>query len=279
MRLRVAAGADAVLAAVPALPAPASGAPAPKPNPRQWYLTSWNVERDVWPISQGAGVKVAIVDTGVDDGYRLREMRDGVVLPGVDIPRQQQDSDGRYDINGHGTEMGLLVAGRGIGGGAAGIAPEATILPVRISTGVDTREGIRWAADKGAKVINLSVAHIRVGEECSPAMQEALNYAIERDVVIVASAGNSGNGDNLTEEPSSCPGVVAVGAWVPRSGRCWTTSSSKSPTAARTARTRGSARCPPTGPARARRRPPASSSSCSSPAPSAAVEKGAVCRR
>lgn len=220
IRVRVAAGALAAVAAVPALPAPASGAPAPKPHPRQWYLTSWQVERAVWPISQGAGVKVAIVDTGVDDGYRLPEMRDGVVLPGVDISEHQEGSDGRFDFNGHGTAMGLLVAARGVGGGAAGLAPRSTILPVKISTGVDTREGIRWAADNGAKVINLSVAHVQIGDSCSPQLQDALNYAIERDVVIVASAGNDGNGDNNTEEPSSCPGVVAVGA-VDRSGRPW----------------------------------------------------------
>ncbi|MFC0529912.1 S8 family serine peptidase [Phytohabitans kaempferiae] len=216
----VSAGAVLAVLAVPVLPAPAYAAPVPKPNPRQWYLTDWQMERAVWPVSQGEGVKVAIVDTGVDDGHNLPEMRDGVVLPGVDISEHQEGSDGRYDFNGHGTQMGLLVAARGTGGGAVGVAPRSTILPVKISTGVDTRNGIRWAADNGAKVINLSIAHIRIGERCSPEMQDALNYAIERDVVIVAGSGNDGNGDNNTEEPSSCPGVVAVGA-VDRSGRPW----------------------------------------------------------
>jgi type VII secretion-associated serine protease mycosin len=217
----VAAGALAATAvAVPVLPAPASAAPAPKPNPRQWYLTAWQVERAVWPISQGEGVTVAIVDTGVDDGDNHPEMRGGVVLPGVDISESEVDSDGRDDVNGHGTQMGMFVAARGIGGGAAGLAPKSTILPVKVSIRLDTHKGIRWAADNGAKVINLSVGHPAFDGSCSEGLQDAIDHAIERDVVVVAAAGNDGNGANNTEEPSACPGVLAVGA-VDRSDRPW----------------------------------------------------------
>jgi len=218
--VRAATAALIAAAAGIVLPAPASAAPDPKPNPRQWYLTAWNVERAVWPISQGEGVTVAIVDRGVDDGYRLHELRNGVVLPGVDISGYDEDSKGKADVNGHGTFMALLVAARGGGNGATGIAPKSTILPVKILSGVDTQKGIRWAADHGAQVINMSIAHIRIGEHCSANLQSAINYAIERDVVIVAAAGNEGDEENNVLEPASCPGVLAVGA-VDQSGRPW----------------------------------------------------------
>ncbi|WP_213452405.1 S8 family serine peptidase [Rhizomonospora bruguierae] len=213
----------AAAVAAPALPAPASADAGPKPHPGQWYLSAWKVRTDVWPISQGAGVTVAIVDTGVDEGRRLPEIRGDAVLPGVDLGAdedERDDSDGRGDFNGHGTAMALLVAARGSDGGMVGLAPKATILPVRASTGNQLHAGIRWAADHGAKVINVSMSGIQILDACSPRMQSAIDYAIERDAVIVAAAGNDGNGENHTEEPASCPGVLAVGG-VDRFDRAW----------------------------------------------------------
>ncbi|HEV7898187.1 MAG TPA: S8 family serine peptidase [Planosporangium sp.] len=201
-------------------PAPAYAAPVPKPNPRQWHLSeTWRVETQVWPQSQGEGVTVAVIDTGVNTrGHYLPEMSDDFVLPGVDFIHE--GGDGRYDSNGHGTEMAELIASRGAQGGFVGLAPKAKILPVRIISGKQVTQGIRWAVDHGAKVINVSVAGIAINEHCSPAHEEAIAYAVAHDVIIVAGAGNDGNSTNSTEQPSSCAGVTAVGA-VDRSAQPW----------------------------------------------------------
>jgi type VII secretion-associated serine protease mycosin len=189
-----------------------------KPNPQQWWLTeTWRVEQDVWPLSQGEGVTVAVIDTGVGGGHYLPpEMEGDFILPGMNLA---DGGPGNFDDNGHGTEMAELIAARGTGGGYAGLAPKSRILPVAVVNGVQVAEGIRWSVDNGAKVISISMGSIAIGA-CSEDLQGSVNYAVEHDVIVVASAGNSGNSDNNTEVPGSCPGVTAVGA-VERSGQPW----------------------------------------------------------
>ncbi|GIH20590.1 S8 family serine peptidase [Rugosimonospora africana] len=198
---------------------PAYAGPAVKPNAQQWWLTdTWHVDRDVWPLSQGQGVTVAVIDTGVGGGHYLPpEMEGDFILPGTNLNDGQS---GNFDDNGHGTEMAELIAARGTGGGFAGLAPKSTILPVAVISGTQVSAGIRWSVDHNAKVISISLGGLAIDDECSPDMQGAVDYAVEHDVIIVASAGNSGNGDNDTEAPGACPGVTAVGA-VDRSGQPW----------------------------------------------------------
>ncbi|WP_344447585.1 S8 family serine peptidase, partial [Kitasatospora nipponensis] len=123
--------------------------------------------------------------------------------------------------SGHGTSMSALIAakGHGAGGGdgVTGLAPGVKILPIYKNSASNSDaipEGIRWAVDNGAKVINISQAG-KVGN--SKWVLEAIAYAASKDVLIVAGAGNDGAG---LASPASAPGVLAVGA-VDQSGKVW----------------------------------------------------------
>ncbi len=95
------------------------------PNPGEWWLADWQVGQKVWPLTQGAGVTVAVLDTGVQAS--LPDLR-GVVRPGGDMTgggsRGETDIAARGD--GHGTAVAVLIAGQGSGTGTVGIAPRAT---------------------------------------------------------------------------------------------------------------------------------------------------------
>jgi subtilase family protein len=203
------AGAAAVVSAVGIVPAQA-----------QWKAEYWFADLDVkksWTITQGAGVTVGVVDSGVVD--KLGDLR-GQVLPGVDLSGHTGDgrADPGEDCGGyggcysHGTQMALLIAGSGAGKGFQGIAPKAKILPVKVSTStaVESTEqvdaqGIRWAVDHGAQVVNVSIGG---GVSCNPDEGAAVKYAYQHNVIVVASAGNEATS---VSTPANCPGALAVG--------------------------------------------------------------------
>jgi type VII secretion-associated serine protease mycosin len=194
------------MASAQATPGMAAAA-APNPLPQQYWFTTWGVQDRLWPITQGKGVTVAVLDTGVQ--ANIRDLS-GVVLPGTDVSGSG-GGDGRTDIGdelGHGTGMGSLIAAQGTGTGFLGVAPQAKILPVVIKGLTGAAQGIRYAADHGAKVINISQGS---PAPCPNDVQQAVAYALSHDVVVVASAGNSGNAGNAAEYPGNCAGVMAVG--------------------------------------------------------------------
>jgi membrane-anchored mycosin MYCP len=174
------------------------------------------------PLATGAGVRVAVIDSGVDaEAPALR----GRVAAGADF--LHHDPDGRQDCVGHGTEVASLIVGRAVGdSGFAGLAPDATIVPVRVSEEEDDANGgtsgdrasfgdfadaIDWAVDQGhADVINLSL----VTTEGDTPVRAAVARAIGKGVVVVAAAGNHGrpNDPNPTPFPAAYPGVIGVGA-------------------------------------------------------------------
>jgi type VII secretion-associated serine protease mycosin len=174
----------------------------------EWWLTTLDVAQ-AQRISKGAGVTVAVVDSGVNAQHP--DLR-GAVLAGRNTVSGR---DGRSDTDGHGTAMAGLIAARGRGGsGLLGIAPAAKILPVRPSN--DTfyaAEGIRWAAAHGAKVINMSFAI-----SGSDNLHAAVRAAAEADVVLIGAAGNTGDKGNAAEYPVSYPEVLGVGA-IDRNGK------------------------------------------------------------
>ncbi|MFF7592043.1 type VII secretion-associated serine protease mycosin [Kitasatospora purpeofusca] len=187
----------------------------------QWMLTEYRVETALWSVSQGDGVTVAVIDSGV-----LKDHPDltGQVLPGADFSGER--TDGTVDANGHGTGMASLIAGHGHGdkAGIVGIAPKARILPVRVKWGesgaaeaAGLSQAIRYAVDHGAKIINMSIGGYPGNDVETRA---AVKYAIDKDVVLVAPTGNSGDQLGPVEYPAAFPGVVAVGA-VDRSGVLW----------------------------------------------------------
>ncbi len=114
--------------------------------------------------------------------------------------------------------MAALIASNGSGTGYVGVAPEAKIMSVA-SNLINWDKAIRFAADHGAKVINISQA-FAAHNGCRPEMQQAISYALQKDIVVVAGAGNSGDESNPSMEPANCAGVLAVGA-VDNQKRAW----------------------------------------------------------
>lgn len=211
-----------VVAALLALlvPTPAEAATDPY-RPQQWHLGEIGAPA-AWETGRGRGQVVAIVDSGVDLEHpdladRLARRSDGSVL-GWDFV---EDDDDPSDVHGHGTMVaGLAAATLGNESGGAGVAPEAQLMPVRVldeegrGTQSDVDEGIRWAVDNGATVVNLSLeSAVPAPGSALPveisAPASAVRYAWNNGVVVVAAAGNSGH--PFTDYPSSSP-VLLVGA-------------------------------------------------------------------
>jgi membrane-anchored mycosin MYCP len=194
------------------------------PGPGEWWFAAWQVQRKVWPLSQGAGITVAEVESGVQ--ANIPDLR-GVVLPGVDLTgvNRNGDTDIQVGEDGHGTAMAVMIAGQGRGTGTVGIAPRARILPVTVGGSgprsvATAAAGIRYAAAHGAQVIDLPFGiGVTSPARCDPVLQAAVAYALGRDVVLIASSGNT---SLLTGpgEPASCAGVLAVGGTRP-DGTLW----------------------------------------------------------
>jgi type VII secretion-associated serine protease mycosin len=174
-----------------------------------WQLATLHVQ-DAWQVSTGAGVTVAVLDSGVDSAHADLA---GRVLPGFDFV--DGTTDGRRDFVGHGTTVAGLIAGRDdTAMGVAGIAPRAKILPVRVldranryADATVVAKGLRWAVDHGARVVNMSLG----GTLRSSSLADAIAYAFARDVVVVACTGNVISGQpNTVWYPAREPGVVAV---------------------------------------------------------------------
>jgi type VII secretion-associated serine protease mycosin len=233
--LAMPAGALAAPAGVLAQPttaAPARGrVVAPRYDPvrdEQWQLRELDAE-EVWKVSKGRGITVAVIDSGVDASHPDLA---GQVLPGIDLVRRS--GDGRVDLVGHGTTVAGLIAGRDDRRGVAGLAPKAKILPVRVldeenryNDALIVANAVRWAVDHGAGVINLSLG----GAGDSPALAAALDYAFVRDVVVVACTGNlSEAAPTGVWYPAREPGVLAVAGLQRDSQALWTGSISGSQT-------------------------------------------------
>ncbi|MEU7512342.1 type VII secretion-associated serine protease mycosin [Streptomyces sp. NPDC042898] len=189
---------------------------------QQWHLDAMGAE-EIWQLSTGKGVTVAVIDSGVDK--QNPDLR-GQVLEGKDFAASVQPGDQFTDYTGHGTGMAGIIAGTGErdgGNGAFGLAPGAKILPVRVPRleggnasmtqgeedfNRDVPPAIRYAADAGAKVINISLG-TRAG---SQELTDAVKYALDKGALVFASVGNSGDKGNAVEYPGATPGVVGVGA-------------------------------------------------------------------
>ncbi|MFF9364264.1 type VII secretion-associated serine protease mycosin [Streptomyces griseoluteus] len=193
---------------------------------QQWHLDAMGAP-EMWKVSTGAGITVAVIDSGVDDS--LADLK-GQVLDGKDFSEQRGDE--HTDIAGHGTDMAALIAGTGRRGpqkGSYGLAPGAKILPIRMRYSSDQfgqvdshkefsralSESIRYAADSRAQIINMSLGSDNspgrhdVG---TPELSSAVKYALSKGKLLFAAVGNSGEKANRPEFPASTPGVVGVAA-------------------------------------------------------------------
>jgi type VII secretion-associated serine protease mycosin len=228
MLRRAAAVVAALVVLVPAVPARArAGCPTlPVPGEvstvQSYEARLYDLDR-LAPLATGAGIRVAVVDSGVDAGH---PQLTGAVAAGRDLLRG--DPSARQDCVGHGTGVASIIAARPVAGVPFhGLAPGVTVVPVRITEkqqiggeepGDDAgpeefAEAIEWAADPGrgdADVINLSV--VMTGDDAR--VRRAVVDAVEAGVVVVAAAGNNGRADqgNATPYPAAYPGVIGVGA-------------------------------------------------------------------
>ena len=178
-------------------------------RPEQWALDRVSFE-SAWTITQGQGVKVAVIDSGVRGDHQDLA---GTVLPGIDFV--SPGGNGWNDRNGHGTHVaGIIAAAANNGVGVAGGAPRVKILPVRVlaadgsGSSENVARGIVWAVDHGARVINLSLG----GPDPSPGTEVAIEYANSRGVIVLAAAGNGAQQGNRPSYPAAFPETVAVGA-------------------------------------------------------------------
>lgn len=177
----------------------------------QWHLDVMKAD-DIWKVSTGKGVTVAVIDTGVGS---LPEL-EGQVLPGKDFAPDSIEGDERTDYESHGTTMAALIAATGkhpSGNGAFGLAPGAKILPIRVPheenlSSPSWTAAIRYAADSDAKIINISLAT----PKDDPARIDAVKYALAKGKLIFAGVGNHGHSTNEVLYPAATPGVVGVGA-------------------------------------------------------------------
>jgi subtilisin family serine protease len=175
--------------------------------PSQWGLRAAGFAR-AWDVARGSSeTVVAVVDTGVERSHP--DLRGGV-LAGYDFVDDDADAS---DPHGHGTAVAGVLAARGNNlTGVAGACWHCRILPVRVldaagrTSSAVVAAGIIWAVDHGAKVINLSLG----GDRSTIAEEGAVDYAARHDVVVVASAGNTGSTRRFY--PAAHSDVIAVGA-------------------------------------------------------------------
>ncbi|MEV7215609.1 S8 family serine peptidase [Kitasatospora cineracea] len=193
-----------------------SGAPvasADQVRDAQWANSYFNLDK-VWSVSKGDGVIVAVIDSGVDANHPDLA---GSVLPGYDPSGHGWEAKPTEE---HGTGMASLIAGHGHGNGEGilGLAPGAKILPIYRGTTTTTSDampqGIKWAVDHGAKVINISQVTPRGVED---GFADAVSYALQHKVLIVAGSGNDAG---PVRTPANIPGVLAVGA-VDKNQKVW----------------------------------------------------------
>ncbi|MEI8312635.1 MAG: S8 family serine peptidase, partial [Verrucomicrobiota bacterium] len=177
-----------------------------------YYASQWHLPKvgapAAWDVTTGKStVAVAVVDTGVDSTHPDLM---GRVLPGYDFVNADSNAS---DDNGHGTAVAGTAAAAGNNGvGVAGVAWAVSILPVKVmaadGTGATSTiaNGINYSADRGARVINLSMG----STSSSLTLQKAVSYAYTKGAVLIAAAGNNGNSTPFY--PAAYTQVVAVSA-------------------------------------------------------------------
>ncbi|MGH3734594.1 MAG: S8 family serine peptidase [Micromonosporaceae bacterium] len=196
------------LLATAATVASATAARADSVRDQQWHLDKLDIA-EAHRITRGAGVTVAVVDSGADSQHPdlAGALTEGKSFGGG-------GGDGWDDEKGHGTGMATLIAGRGHGvanrDGVLGIAPEASITPVRVGSHERSENravelGVEWAVEHDADVVNLSL-----GGGVAPDLAGILDRAWEKGIIVVAAVGNTDGGASDVSPLATYPGVIAV---------------------------------------------------------------------
>lgn len=180
-------------------------APAMTPNDpymgSEWHLARINAPQ-AWDTAQGAGIKIAILDTGIDATHPDLA---GRVIAGWNFYDGNADAS---DVHGHGTAVaGAAAAAMNNNVGVASVAGQAQLMPVRIADPnayaywTTVAQGLTWAADQGARVANISYG----GVAGSSAVQSAADYMRSKGGLVVVSAGNNGIDEGITPTASMIP--------------------------------------------------------------------------
>ncbi|MFC5780718.1 S8 family serine peptidase [Streptomyces aureus] len=185
---------------------------------QQWFLDAMQAE-SMWKTSTGKGVTAAVVDTGVDPSNPDLQ---GRIVQGEDLAPDEA-GDETTDRNGHGTGMAGLIAGTeayGGGQGSFGLAPGTKIMPIRLPDVTKSANkweseakfedsvatAIRYAADHGARVVNISQGVAGEPGDFSK-ITKAVDFALKKGVLIFAGTGNDGDKGNSLSFPAATPGA------------------------------------------------------------------------
>lgn len=204
------------LVGVPSAALHSTPAVADQVRERQYWLEDYRIQ-EAWQITRGAGVRIAIIDTGIDVTHQDLV---GAVAGGADFSGLGS-VDGLTPVGPdrrHGTMVASLAAGRGNNSvdGVIGSAPEAELLSLSmafsgslISPDEQVANAVRFAVDNDADIISLSLT--RNTRDWPESWDRAFSYAAANDVVVVAAAGNRGSGTVSVGAPATMPGVLTVG--------------------------------------------------------------------
>lgn len=173
----------------------------------QWWLPAVG-DREMWALGRGAGVIVAVIDSGAD-------LTHPDLMPNL-LPNGYNFGDGNdtpQDVLGHGTKVaGIIAARQNNQIGVSGLAPEAKILPLKVNAGGQQSfssdqlaSAVAYAVAQGAAIINLSLTV----DQQTQTVRDAIQAALDQGVIVVAAAGNSGG---AVDFPATMPGVIAVAA-------------------------------------------------------------------
>ena len=178
----------------------------------QWHMKKINVQQ-AWPVSVGRDVVTAVIDTGVaydnfQDFHQVEDLDQTAFTTGYDFVNKRVEA---LDDQCHGTHVaGTIAQSTNNGKGVAGVAFGTTIMPVKVlsrtgsGTLADVADGIRFSADNGATVINMSLG----GPFPSASLADAVAYAHKKGTIVVCAAGNSAT--ERKEYPAGFDEAVSV---------------------------------------------------------------------
>ncbi|WP_406368761.1 S8 family serine peptidase [Streptomyces sp. NBC_01546] len=174
--------------------------------------------QEMWKVADGTGITVAVIDSGVKlvPGLRSESVLPGVSFMEPPLEHPDQQYPPHEDFVGHRTTMTAAIVGDGSAGGPQGLAPGAKVMPIRTSIGTpmafgaigESAQGVRYAADNGAKIINLSIG----GCWSLDKIRSAVEYAQSKGVLVFVAMGNEGDGNKSANPIAALPGVFGVGA-------------------------------------------------------------------
>ncbi|MCK8816369.1 S8 family peptidase [Natroniella sulfidigena] len=179
---------------------------------KQWHYSAVSLPETWYKTTGSKDVTVAVLDTGIDVNH---PDLNGLVIDGKNFTSDAEDDF--YDRNGHGTHVAGSIGALANDQGVVGVNWEVSLLSAKVladngsGSNLSTAQGVKWAVDNGADIINLSLG----SPFPSATVKEAIDYAYQKDVTVIAAAGNGGNdrvGDPDLKYPAQFETVISVGA-------------------------------------------------------------------